>query len=269
VKVLTYNVHGWQTPDGEPNVDLVAEVIRRASADVVGLNEVFHPLQADELPPLAQLARQLDMNFAFGPTQPAEPSPTHPPYGNAVLSRWPIMAHAAHHLVPVVVYGKRGLLEARLLHPGGRALTLYVTHLDHRSEAVRVQQWAGADTWLARDRARFHLVLGDFNALAETDYPAPDAQERLRAYQVERGWPDPAFDLIARALKSGYVDAYAAAGGPAAGGATWPSQAPERRIDYIFLPRPFLAALRGCAPFADPLVAQVSDHLPVLAEFDV
>ena len=63
------------------------------------------------------------MQYAFGATQPAEPTPQkHPPYGNAMLSRWPVMAHAAHHLAPAVSYGKRGLLEARIVAAVGPVL---------------------------------------------------------------------------------------------------------------------------------------------------
>lgn len=271
MKVLTYNVHGWQLPDGGPNVAAVAEVIASANPDVVGLNEVFHPHGSPAA--LAQLAERLGMVVAFGATEPAEPRPNHKPYGNAVLSRWPITAHAAHHLSPSTSYGKRGLFEARIALPSGRPLTVYVTHLDHRSEELRVAQWAAADAWLQRDRGRFHLVLGDFNALAAVDYQAPGAIERLSAYQRERGWPEPAFDLIARVLKSGYSDAYAASEAyrnlaPAVG-ATWPSSFPERRIDYIFLPSGSAGALRACAPLRDSQVASVSDHLPVLADIDV
>ena len=44
MKFLTYNVHGWLTPDGSAsNVDLLVEVIAATGADLVGLNEVFHP----------------------------------------------------------------------------------------------------------------------------------------------------------------------------------------------------------------------------------
>ena len=57
------------------------------------------------------------MSYAFGPTLPAEPLPGDISYGNALLSRWPILAFAAHHLTPVVSYGQRGLLEARVLLP--------------------------------------------------------------------------------------------------------------------------------------------------------
>ncbi|MCU0507011.1 MAG: endonuclease/exonuclease/phosphatase family protein [Anaerolineae bacterium] len=269
MKVLTYNVHGWIAPDGGANVDRVAEVIARAGADIVGLNEVFHPLGEGALPALAVLAERLGMGFAFGATQSSEPHPAHPPYGNAVLSRWPIMAHAAHHLAPAVAYGKRGLLEARILLPSGRPLTIYVTHLDHRSEEVRLAQWASADTWLARDRSRFHLALGDFNALAASDYASAGALERLAAYQRERDWPTPAFDLVGRVMKSGYEDAYCAVGGAEAGGATWPAEAPERRIDYIFLPKAAGATARSCSPVDEPAAVAASDHLPVLAEIDV
>lgn len=269
MKILTYNVHGWVAPDGGPNVDRVAEVIARSGADIVGLNEVFHPLAAGAVPALARLAERLGMSFAFGATQSSEPNPAHPPYGNAVLSRWPIMAHAAHHLAPAVAYGKRGLLEARVVMPSGRPLTVYVTHLDHRSEEVRLAQWASADTWLARDRGRFHLALGDFNALAASDYATPGAVDRLAAYQLERGWPAPSFDLIGRVMKSGYEDAYSGAGGSESDGATWPAETPERRIDYIFLPRGSVATIRSCAPLAEALAAEASDHLPVLAEIDV
>jgi endonuclease/exonuclease/phosphatase family metal-dependent hydrolase len=268
VRVLTYNVHGWLKPSGESNVDQVARIISAAQADVVGLNEVFHLQHGREKPPLDELAARLGMHYAFGVTQSVDPQ-KHPPYGNALLSRWAIMAHAAHHLAPAVSYGKRGMLECRLILPSGAPLTVYVTHLDHRSEQIRVEQWAAANTWLLRDRNRPHLLLGDFNALAETDYPDPAALARLKAYQAERGWPTPAFDLVGQVLKSGYIDCFVAAGNPAASGATLPPDAPERRIDYVFLPALMRPTLRSCAAVVTPLVSTASDHLPVLAEIDL
>lgn len=268
VRVLTYNVHGWQMPAGDGNIELVAQAIAMTAADVVGLNEVFYS-RADSAPrALEQLADKLGMHYAFGATQPADPQ-KHPPYGNALLSRWPIMAYAAHHLTPVVSYGKRGLLECRVLSPTLGALTIYVTHLDHRSEQIRLEQWSAANTWLLRDRNRSHLLLGDFNALAETDYPDVAAQARLASYQAERGWPTPAFDLVGQILKAGYLDSFVAAGQPSGAGATFPADAPERRIDYIFLPATWHGAVKCCGPVTSDPVSVASDHLPVLAEIDV
>jgi endonuclease/exonuclease/phosphatase family metal-dependent hydrolase len=267
VKVLTYNIHGWLAPDGTVNVDRVTQVIAASEADLVGLNEVFYPDHAQGRPALEQLAERLGMHIAFGPTQPSDPT-KHPPYGNALLSRWPILAYAAHHLAPVVSYGRRGLLEARVLPPGGPPLTVYVTHLDHRAEEIRVAQWAAAESWLLRERGRPHLLMGDFNALAPTDYADRDMRARLDAAQAERGWPPASFDLIARVLKAGYVDAFAAAGDGPSRGHTFPADIPDRRIDYIFLPEIMRASLRTCAPLACDGVRDASDHLPVLAELD-
>ena len=154
MKVLTYNIHGWRTPDGTAlNVDLLASVIDTTGADLVGLNEVFHPLATPDGPALAVLASRLGMSYAFGATQPLMPAAGDTPYGNAFLSRWPILAYAAHHLTPAVSYGRRGLLEARVRLPSGQPFTLYVTHLDHRSEQIRLEQWSSANTWLLRDAA--------------------------------------------------------------------------------------------------------------------
>ncbi|OQA46399.1 MAG: Endonuclease/Exonuclease/phosphatase family protein [Chloroflexi bacterium ADurb.Bin325] len=277
MKVLTYNIHGWRTAEGAPNVALVAEVIAASDADLVGLNEVFHP-QPASAPALADLAARLGMSWAFGPTQPAQGRPDnppdHPPYGNALLSRWPILAYAAHHLAPMTSYGKRGMLETRVVAPSGRPLTIYVTHLDHRVEALRLEQWAAALTWLLRDRARQHLLLGDFNALAAVDYPSDAARGRLAAYQQAQNWPPSAFDLIDQIRKAGYVDAYdrfrpaEAAPEAAPPGATFPAAEPERRIDYIFASPAAAEHLIACRPFDHPTARSASDHLPVLAEFD-
>ncbi len=255
----------WRTPGDASNVDMLASVIAATRADLVGLNEVFHPFPSPDGPALEALARRLGMVYAFGPAQPSAPAPDDIPYGNALLSRYPILAYAAHILSPTVSYGRRGMLEVRVRLPSGRPFTVYVTHLDHRSEGIRLEQWSAASTWLSRDRGRPHLLLGDFNALAASDYREPGAPERLQAYQVAQGWPTPSFALVDQVLKAGYVDAFDRAG--AGECATWPAAAPERRIDYIFLPGHWADALLRCCRWDGPEAHAVSDHLPVLAEF--
>ena len=267
MKILTYNIHGWRGPEPECsfNLDMLTQVISDAGADVVGLNEVFHPFPADGDPALTQLAARLGMQYAFGPALSAEESPRGIPYGNALLSRWPILAHAAHHLPAGTGGERRGLFETRIALPDGSSLTVYVTHLDHRAEAVRLAQWSAANAWLGRERGRPHVLLGDFNALAASDYPDAAAVDSLRAQRDADGWPPLAFDLVDRVLKTGYVDAFARADEGA--GATFPSVASHIRIDYVFLPEVFAGALLSCRRWEHPLVPAASDHLPVLAEF--
>jgi endonuclease/exonuclease/phosphatase family metal-dependent hydrolase len=270
VKVLTYNIHGWRSPDpaGAFNLDALVEVIGDAQADLVGLNEVFHPRPADSGPALAHLAARLGMAFAFGPTLTAAESPTGIPYGNAVLSRWQLVAHAAHRLAagPAdATCEPRGLFEARLLSPAGQPFTLYVLHLDHRSEAIRLAQWRAASAWLGRDRGRPHLLVGDFNALAACDFPTADAVAELQAWRATQGWPAAVFDLVGQIEKAGYRDAFSAAG--ASAGATFPAAAPHMRIDYIFVPSGAPGTLVRCRRWDHPRAPVASDHLPMLAEF--
>jgi endonuclease/exonuclease/phosphatase family metal-dependent hydrolase len=265
VKVLTYNIHGWLTPDTTPNLDLVTAVIAASGADLIGLNEVFHPYPTAQGPALEVLARRLGMAYAFGATVATDPRPDALPYGNALLSRWPILAYAAHHLTPMTSYGQRGLLETRVAFPDGEPFTVYVTHLDHRSEDLRVQQWAAALTWLGRDRSRRHLLLGDLNALSPSDYIQPDALERISAVQSERGWAPPAFRMIELVAKAGYEDAFVVGGtGP---GETWTAREPDRRIDYILYPAAWSGVRVSCRRWEAGPAAEASDHLPVLAEF--
>ncbi len=271
MRVLTYNIHGWRDAHGSIDVARLARIIGASQADIVALNEVFHPLASpgETQAALDLLAGALGMGYAFGvaltPQFAFAPLAS---YGNALLTRYPLLAHAGHHLTPIEGYEQRGLLEARVLLSDNRsALSIYVTHLDHRSEAVRVQQLTAALSWTTRDRARPHLLLGDFNALAAADYADdPAALQAVAAHEAYAHMAQDGMQVTERLLRRGYVDAQAAAG--AAPAATFPADGPQVRIDYIWLSAPLAPALRWCRPWTTEDTAVASDHLPVLAEFD-
>jgi len=266
VRALTYNIHGWHAPDGALNIDALAEVIAEAQADLVGLNEVFHPLPVPGGTALHLLAERFGMSCAFAAALSSDISSSGVPYGNALLSRWRILAYAVHYLPSAAGAERRCLLEARVAVPGAHTLSVYVIHLDQRSEQVRLTQWAAANAWLARDRARPHLLMGDFNALSVSDYGDPASLAALAAHNLSRGWQPPEFAVCERVLKAGYVDACVLAGGCPA--PTWPAGDPERRIDYIFLPDAWSGALQSCKRYDSAAALGASDHLPVLAELD-
>jgi endonuclease/exonuclease/phosphatase family metal-dependent hydrolase len=278
MRILTFNIHGWRTADGRPNLSAVADVITTAQADIVGLNEVHHPrvVEGDERPALEALAARLDLFFVFGPCLrwPAQENMPPQAYGNALLSRWPIIASAGHHLTPKeedaqgVLEGKeqRGLLEGRILLPNGHSLTVYVTHLDHTSEEARLVQLRVARTWLVRDRNRPHLVLGDFNAIHPWDFN--HASEKLTtlkanplAAHMAGGAAGPR--VIAQMEKAGYVDLYQRFGPPGAKSFLTTADHPMR-IDYIFASQSLAPSVTSCAILAD--FDHVSDHRPILAQ---
>jgi endonuclease/exonuclease/phosphatase family metal-dependent hydrolase len=276
MRLVTYNIHGWRTAQGRPNLDAVGEVLAATRGDIIGLNEVFYPrvVNGDSRPALEALADRLGMHFVFGPCLrwPAQDNMPGDAYGNALLSRWPILASAAHHLTPVPDKEQRGLLEARIALPNGRAFTIYVTHLDHTSEEARLVQLRALRTWTVRDRNRPHAVVGDFNAIAAWDHaPAPDGLGHLartpkgqNLAHAAQGGPQ----VVGQMLKAGYVDAYAQVGAP--GAQSYIAEIdPVIRIDYIFLSASLAPALTECEIWQEAPGQEASDHRPVVAEFDL
>ncbi len=276
MRVLTFNIHGWRTADGRPNLTAVGDVLAAAGADIIGLNEVFYPrrLDGDNRPALEALAARLDMHFVFGPCirWPAQDALPADAYGNALLSRYPILASAAHHLTPIPGKEQRGLLEVRVALPGGRPFTVYVTHLDHKDEESRLVQLRALRTWTVRDRNRPHLVVGDFNAISIWDH-APGSASAARLAQhptlghlVNVAGKGP--QVVAQMEKAGYVDVYTRFGPPQA--QTFiPAVDPPIRIDYIFAAAMPPASLLDCGIIHEQAGAEASDHRPVWAEFDL
>lgn len=275
MRILTFNIHGWRTAEGAPNWQQVAHVIRTTGADVVGLNEVYYPkFDSDvkdsysHLPLLGRVADDLGMHTAFGPCLrwPATDQMPEKSYGNGLLSRWPIIASAAHHLTPVPGKEQRGLLEGRILLPNDRTFTAYVTHLDHTDEATRLVQLRALRTWTVRDRNRPHVVMGDFNAISPRDFAQrqDDLRQLLGAHLPAGPRLEDAMQVIPQMEKAGYVDALAAAGQPVPG--TFIPAAVPLRIDYIFLSGPLAPSLRSAQVWQEAPGEEASDHRPVLVD---
>ncbi|MEZ4657557.1 MAG: hypothetical protein R2911_08300 [Caldilineaceae bacterium] len=81
MKIATYNIHGWRTTDGRPNLEMLIKVLQEIDADIVGLNEVFYPRIVDgaDQPALEALAQRLDMHVVFGPACAGPPRMICPP----------------------------------------------------------------------------------------------------------------------------------------------------------------------------------------------
>ncbi len=273
MRILTWNIHNWQTAEGVPNLEGVIETLAASDADVIGLNEVSFPLPApgDSRPALEVLAGALGMHFVFGPCVrwPAHNDIPETGYGNALLARLPIAAGAAHHLTSMPGYGDRGLLEARIAQPDGSTFTVYVTHLDHTSEEARTQQFRAARQWLIRDRNRPHILMGDMNAISPWDF-AERAEDMAVLAQHPRGCnlvggaggDATGIRLIPQVEKAGYVDLYRAAGN-AAGGRSYVRAELDLRIDFIFASRPLAPQATACGFITT--ADEVSDHRPVWA----
>jgi ribonuclease HII len=274
LRVLTYNIHHWHGGDGHVDAVRLADVIASAGADVVGLNEVFHPLTStgETRDLLSRTAARLGMAFAFGPTNAySDWGHVAGPYGNGLLSRYPIRSTQTIPLPHTPGHYRRAVLRAELA-VGRETWVAYVTHLNHLSEHVRDREAAALLEVVARFGDDLHLLLGDFNTLAPEDYAGrPDALQRQEAEMCageEAGGCRELLPLrvVPRMLAAGYVDAWAAAAEDGQG-ATWPAPAPQVRVDYLFLPPAMQERLLACRVLDGESVRQASDHRPVLAEF--
>lgn len=276
LRVLTLNLWNRQGPY-DRRLALLRAHLTALAPDVIGLQEV---LRHDTLPPdqAAALADVLPGGYhvAYGAACHLGAG-LH--FGNAILSRWPIVAtqHFTLPAGPDVEPGHpdhdepRGLLHAEIDAPFG-PLPVFVTHLNWRLHhgAIRCRQVAFLDDTIAAlaprggPRERFPpILLGDFNA-----EPDSDELRFLTGLHVLDG------------RSTFYTDCFRAVGrGP---GETFCRRNPytavareyDRRLDYILTRGPDRHG-RG-----EPLACRVvldepeggvwpSDHFGVLAELSV
>jgi endonuclease/exonuclease/phosphatase family metal-dependent hydrolase len=226
VRVMTYNLHDGFDPDGYLGMEALARTIEEQNADIVALQEVARGwVIYGSLDMLAWLTQRLKMEYVYGSTTGAL-------WGNAILSRMPILDHELHRLPPDDLLLKRGFIWAQVDVGSGERLNMIATHYHHPEEgnAIRVaQSQAVLDYWQGAPRT---AVLGDLNA-----QPGSPEMEMLR--------------------QAGFADALDLAG--VSPGYTYSARAPDRRIDYIWL-SPDLRATDAAIPPSD-----ASDHLGIVA----
>lgn len=212
---------------------IMADTVLACGADVVGLNEMRGEGEAEGYERQTEIMSALtglEHHYFAEAIQVNGPNP----YGNALLSRVPIV-HAETILVPDpdektrtgdMCYETRCLLKAKLAN----GLTVLVIHFGLNAD----EQRNAAATVLAHIEAEKCILMGDFNVEPEDAVLAP-----IRARMKD------AAALFDRSMLS------------------FPSDAPDRKIDYIFV-SPDIEVTAADIP---PLVA--SDHRPHTAEIAV
>lgn len=159
LRLATFNI--WHDREDWPaRLPLIVEALRAADADVIGLQEVLEdaatglPNQADTI-----AAALGGYGVRFTSTD-AEGAPRR--YGNAILSRPPILETATRKLDPLDDW--RTALRVRVDF-GGRPVDVVNTHFHHTAEgaSIRARQAADLLAWIGDDATPL-VVMGDFNA---------------------------------------------------------------------------------------------------------
>lgn len=226
VVVLAYNIE--RGADGSRRLRAVAREIRSSGAAIVGLNEIDSRrggiLQA------RWLARRLGMRAVYYPNVDLGDGWQR---GNAVLSRYRILAHRNTPLPGRPGSVPRSLLRTTIALGGGVTVRVAVTHLQPGGD-LRVVQARRAAALIGRPRCATFL-LGDLNA-------GPGSR---------------AHDALTRHLRDPWV------GGRFGPGHTFPSSQPSARIDYT------LVGHRATVQASRVMPLWSSDHRAVRTRFRV
>lgn len=158
--VATFNI--WHDAGGQwpARLVLLASALRAVGTDVIALQEVLEderknlPNQADTI------ARQLGYPHVHFVAVEPEGAPKR--YGNAILTRLPVIAVARHKLAPLA--DSRTAIRVRVQTATG-PVDIVGTHLAWQPEAgaMRAEQLADLLAWLPTDGVPL-VVMGDFNA---------------------------------------------------------------------------------------------------------
>lgn len=235
MKIMTFNIqHALDYKKQVIDLDLFANAITRFGADVCGLNEVRGEGDLDGYTDQTNaLGDRLGFERYFARAIMVRGKG---PYGNALVSRFPIVSAETISIPDPEVKREGGRYESRCvlkvtLDIDGRELCVLVCHMglvdDEAKNAVSTicSILDATDTPL--------VLMGDFNVTPENEILAP-IFERLSDS-----------DAIAKI----------------AGEPTFPSDAPRIKIDYLFY--------RGLECRSVKTIGEVvSDHLPIIAEFD-
>ena len=162
LKLVTFNI--WHNMgDWAARRPLLIAALRAQDADVIALQEVLEDANVGLENQARMLARELGgYHVAFVSTD-TEGAPRR--YGNALLTRLPVLAEASTRLEPLDDF--RTALRLRVAVQG-RPVDVVVTHLAWQQDAgpVRARQIASLLGWLPQDSTPL-IVMGDFNATQE------------------------------------------------------------------------------------------------------
>jgi endonuclease/exonuclease/phosphatase family metal-dependent hydrolase len=265
MRVMTWNLW-WRFGPWEARQPAILETIRRVDPDVVCLQEVWESRDGQSQP--RDLAGALGFQYVAAAglgLDIAEES-----FGNAILSRWPIVGGKARGLpAPEGLDEMRSVLRADIDGPNG-PVQVFCTHLNWRLDQSHVRQQQitsiGDVVMASADERTYPPILcGDFNA-------DPDSDE----IRMLTGRSDPPVPKLV------FHDAWEMAGqasDSSATGATWTNDnpyarldlEPDRRIDFVFVGWPKAGGaghvtrctVEGLEP-VDGVVG--SDHLALLTE---
>jgi len=159
LRVASFNIRAGRGIDGD--TDLIRTANLLGSFDVIGLNEVRGKLYGSPGNQAEELARILQLPWAFAP---GERRFWHDSFGNALFSRVPISHYSMSPLPHRQWDGYRSVLHAKV-RLDGAVVNLLITHIDRRDQDRATQFRAAAELFLSL--AEPAILMGDLNTAGD------------------------------------------------------------------------------------------------------
>lgn len=233
IRVLSYNILHGATTNRDNNLDVVARAILKADPDIAALQELdYRTNRANKLDVTAEIAKRTNMVSIFAKAVDWDGGE----YGQALLSKFTFLKTGKVDLPTHKGNEPRIAIESLLILSAGDTIRLVGTHLDHqKNSAERLEQAEELNRRFTHDNIPT-ILAGDIN-----DIPGSETLKIL-----EEHWGityDP--------------------NGPIP---TFPSHAPEKKIDYIM----YFPKHRWKVVEREVLCDKVaSDHCAVLVVFEL
>jgi endonuclease/exonuclease/phosphatase family metal-dependent hydrolase len=248
VRLVTFNTHHGVGGDQRHDLPRLAKVLASADADVICLQEVdrYFGERSEDVDQALLLSRALDMQLAWGPAIDEPRGGEQPPrqYGNALLSRLPILISDVH---PLPGRGEPRVALRTLLELDGGTLWVTNTHLSTGEPEQRTEQVAALAA-LHTDSMEAGVMVGDFNARPDAPELSALAARFTDAWELAHDRDDQAGWRFWQRDE----------------GHTHPAASPDRRIDQVWVSSGVAVAT------AQVLDAEgVSDHLPLMVDLQV
>jgi len=254
MRLMSYNILTGGHGELGDRSDKIIDVIGRESPDILALCEC-NDFLADGEARLSWFKRQLDMEGVL-----VEAST-----GFHVGLFWaPSIGVKESQTTSSSMF--HGLVRLKARVGSNVPVTIVAAHLHPFSSILRL-----AEAQIVLSKAadvENAIVMGDFNSLSSDDKLTTVAQSESRLLDTNLLPDTGATDLL---KKAGFIDTHIAMD---AAKATYPTrvamkQSQPVRIDYLLAKGPVGSGLTSATIIDTELAHQASDHLPVVADFDI
>jgi endonuclease/exonuclease/phosphatase family metal-dependent hydrolase len=184
LRIVNYNIHQGLNPDGQVDPEATARTIEVLEPDVLMLQEIGRGWPIHITMDTAEwLSRRLGVPFVYQPAADAQ-------FGNAIMTRLPILDHDAGFLPFGQGPQRRSYLRVRIDLGAGRSIALIDVHLQHQEAKSATREAQVRHLLRAWGGEQPTVIAGDMNTQPDEATLSLFTRAGLLSVQDEAGLGD-------------------------------------------------------------------------------